>query len=285
MQTRRLGRTGHHSSLVIFGGAALGRVTQDEANQALDLALAAGINHLDIAPSYGLAETLAGPWLQHHRDKFFLACKTTERRRDGAWAELEKSLRLLHTDKLELHQLHAVTRFDELDAAFAPGGAMQALQEAREQGLTRWLGITGHGLEAAAIQLEALRRFDLDTVMFPINPVLYANARYRHDAEELLRVCQERDVAVMIIKSIAKEPWGDRDHTYHTWYVPYDMDEKIQQGVDFALSQPGVAVIAAAGDTRLLPKVIAAGNRFAPMSEDVQAELIMQAQQLEPLFV
>lgn len=284
MQTRRLGRTGHNSTLVVFGGAALGRVSQAEAFQALDMMLAAGVNHIDIAPSYGHAETLTGPWLEQHRDKFFLACKTTERSREGAWAELQKSLRLLHTDKLELYQLHAVTAFEQLEQAMRPGGAIEALVEAREKGLTRWLGITGHGLDSPAIQIAALERFDLDTVMFPLNPVLCANPKYRQDADRLLRLCAERDVGVHIIKSITKGPWGNQEKTYHTWYEPFDMDEKIQQTVNFALSLYPSAVLPAAGDIRLLPKVLKAGENFQPLSQAEQEALIGQSRELEPLF-
>lgn len=285
MEKRTLGRTGHQSTIVIFGGAALWVAEQEEANAAYDLALQAGINHIDIAPSYGHAETLTGPWLENHREKFFLGCKTTERTREGAWKELQRSLELLHTDRVELHQLHAVTTFEELDAAMGPGGAIETFLDAREKGLTTYLGITGHGLLAPAIQAKALERLDLDTVMFPINPVLYANADYRRDAERLLEMCRERNVGVMIIKSVAKGPWGDKEKTYNTWYEPYDLQAKITDGVRFALSQPGVTGIPAAGDTRLLPMVIRAAENFTPMSEDEQEALIEQAQQLEPLFV
>lgn len=285
MEKRTLGRTGHQSTIVIFGGAALWVAEQEEANAAYDLALQAGINHIDIAPSYGHAETLTGPWLENHREKFFLGCKTTERTREGAWKELQRSLELLHTDRVELHQLHAVTTFEELDAAMGPGGAIETFLDVREKGLTTYLGITGHGLLAPAIQAKALERLDLDTVMFPINPVLYANADYRRDAERLLEMCRERNVGVMIIKSVAKGPWGDKEKTYNTWYEPYDLQAKITDGVRFALSQPGVTGIPAAGDTRLLPMLIRAAENFMPMSEDEQEALIEQAQQLEPLFV
>lgn len=285
MEKRQLGRTGHQSAVVIFGGAALSNSTQEEANAAYELALRAGVNHIDIAPTYGLAEQLTGPWLENHRDKFFLGCKTTERTREGAWNQLQRSLELLHTDHVDLHQFHAVTTFEELDAAMGPGGAIEAFKEARDKGLTTYLGITGHGLLAPAIQIKALERFDLDTVMFPINPVLYANADYRRDAEQLLQICQERNVGAMIIKSITKGPWGEREHTYNTWYEPYDLQAKIAEGVRFALSLPGVTGIPAAGDTRLLPMVLKAGEEFTPMSADEREALIERAAELEPLFV
>lgn len=284
MEKRRLGRAEHMSSIVIFGAAALSNRSQQEANEAYDTALAAGVNHIDVAPQYGKAEALTGPWLEAHRQKFFLACKTLERKRTEAWAELHRSLDKLHTKSLDLYQLHAVTTFEELDKATKPGGAIEALQEAREKGLARYLGITGHGLQAAAVQAAALERFDFDTVMFPINPVLYANPAYRHDAERLLKMCAERDVGVMIIKSVTKGPWGERAKTYDTWYEPYDIPQKIAQGMRFALSQPGVTAIAAPGDIRLLPMALAAAENYRPMSAEEQAELVSEAANLEPLF-
>lgn len=285
MQTRHLGRTHHQSSLVIFGGAAFWEIDQPTATQALELALAAGVNHIDVAPQYGFGEERIGEWLPPHRDKFFLGCKTLERTREGAWKQLHDSLQKLHTESLDLHQLHAVTTFEALDEAMAKGGAIEALSEAREQGLTRYLGITGHGLEAPAIQYAALERFDFDTVMFPINPVLYANPQYRRDSERLLQVCQEREVGVMVIKSVAKEPWGSKPKIYQTWYTPYDEQEKITQGIRFALSQPGVTAVPMAGEVKILPMVLNAVENFQPMSADEQELLIEQAKSLEPLFV
>lgn len=284
MQKRRLGRTEHMSSVIIFGGAALWDRTQEEANQALDSFLEAGVNHIDIAPSYGKAETLTGPWLKDKRDKFFLGCKTQIRTYEESWAELNRSLELLHTDHFDLYQLHAVTNFEELEAASAKGGSIETLQRAKDEGLTQFLGITGHGLETPAVQIEALKRFDLDTVMFAVNPVLYANADFRRDAEKLLKMCQERDVGVHIIKSIAKGPWGDKDKNYDTWYEPYDEQDMITKGVRFALSQEGVTCLPAAGDIRLLPKVLKAVEDYVPLNEEEQNTLIADAAQLEPLF-
>lgn len=285
MLKRTLGRTGHESTVAIFGGAALGESTEAEAHAALDMAEAAGVNHIDIAPTYGHAEAVTGPWLESRRDKFFVGCKTGIRDREGSWEELHASLKRLRTDKFDLYQLHAVTNFDELDAAMKPGGAIETLKRARDEGLTKWLGITGHGIEVAAVQAKALELFDFDTVMFPLNPVLYANPKYRADAERLLAMCAERNVGVQIIKSIAKGPWADRDKaTYNTWYEPFDQQERINEGVHFALSQHPVAAIAIAGDTRLLPMVIKAADSFAPMSDEAQAALIERAEELEPLF-
>lgn len=285
MQTRRLGRTGHFSSLVIFGAAAFYYdIGQEEAEQALDLADSYGVNHIDIAPTYGFAEMRVGPWLESRRDRYFLGCKTTMRDRASAWAELHRSLLLLHTDRFDLYQLHGVTTFEELDAATRPGGAIEALVEAREKGLTRWLGITGHGMLAPAIFIEALNRFDFDTVMFPIHPRLYADPAYRRDAERLLDLCQQRDVGVQVIKAITRGAWGSQPRSYNTWYQPYDIPARINEGVRFALSQPGVAAIPSAGDVRLLLMVLEAGKNFSPMPAEEQAALVESSRDLALMF-
>jgi predicted aldo/keto reductase-like oxidoreductase len=284
MEQRRLGRTNHMSTVVIFGGAAFGEISQERANEALDLTLAHGVNHLDIAPSYGQAEERIGPWLEGKREQFFLGCKTLERSRDGAWAQLHHSLETLRTDKLDLHQLHAITSFEALHEAITPGGAIEALVQAKEQGLTRYLGITGHGIHTPAIFVEALERFDFDTIMYPIQPRLYADPDYRRDSERLLQMAADRDVGVMIIKSITKGPWGEKTKAYKTWYQPYDHQQEIELGVRFALSQPGVTGIPSAGDVRLLPMVIEAAERFIPMEVDEQEKVIEASGTLEPLF-
>lgn len=286
MQTRRLGRTGHLSTLAVFGAAAFYKeVSQEDVNKTLDLMESYGVNHIDIAPTYGFAELRTGPWLESRRDKFFVGCKTTMRDHLSAWAELHRSLHLLRTDHFDLYQLHAVTTMDELDEATQSGGAIEALQAAREKGLTRWLGITGHGMQVPAVFIEALNRFDFDTVMFPLHPRLYADPDYRRDAERLLDICRQRDVGVHVIKSITRGGWGQQQHNYDTWYQPYDVQEKINQGVRFALSQPGVSCLPTAGDVRLLPMILEAAKNFTPMSADEQAALIEESRDLALMFV
>lgn len=284
MQQRRLGRTGHMSSIVIMGTAAFWEISQQDADKALDLALAKGVNHIDVAPQYGQAEERTGPWLESRRDQFFVGCKTLERERQPAWVELQRSLEKLRTDHLDLYQLHAVGTFEELDQAMAPGGAIETLMEAREQGLTRWLGITGHGIDVAKVQAEALERFDFDTVMFPIHPRLYGDPEYRKDTEHLLKLCAERDVGVMIIKAVTKGPWGEQPKAYNTWYQPHDKQAQIETGVRFALSQPGVTGIPSAGDVRLLPMILDSAERYQPMTADEQEQAIRESLALEPLF-
>jgi aryl-alcohol dehydrogenase-like predicted oxidoreductase len=283
MEKRRFGRTGHDSTVAIFGAAALSEVSQAEADRAVEQIMAAGVNHIDVAPSYGRAEELLGPWMPRIRDDFFLGCKTMERTREGAAAELRRSLERLRVDRFDLYQLHAVTNMEELDEAMGPGGALEAAIEAREEGLTDYIGITGHGVESPAVFLEALRRFDFDTVLFPINFVQYANPAFRESAEELLTLCRERDVGTMIIKAITRGPWNDRPKRYDTWYEPFDDMEMVQQGIDFALSQD-VTGICTAGDVRLLPLCLQACENHRPMSREQQEELIAGAAAFEPLF-
>lgn len=284
MEKRQLGRTGQKSTVVIFGGAALGGVDQETANKALDLVKAQGVNHLDVAYSYGHAEERLGPWLESRRGEFFLSSKTGDRTRDGAWKELQESLERLRTDHLDLYQIHAVTTMEELDKATGPGGALETFKRARDEGLTRFLGITGHGLLVPKVHMEALSRFDFDTVLFPINPNLFANADYRRDAEQLLAMTQERNVGVIVIKSIARQPWGEREHRYATWYEPYVDEAKIAEGVRFVLSQPGVTCIASAGDVNVMPKVIEASEAFEPMDAAEQEAVIEKWASNEPIF-
>jgi len=284
MEKRRFGRTGHKSTVAIFGAAAFWEVTQAEADVAMERVIAAGVNHVDVAPSYGLAEERVGPWLACERGRFFLGCKTMERTKAGAAAELRRSLERLQVDAFDLYQIHAITSVGELDQATGPGGALEAILDAREEGLTRFIGITGHGVDAPAVFLEALRRFDFDSVLFPLNFVLYANPTFRRNAEELLRQCHARDVGVMIIKAIAKGPWGDQPKVYNTWYEPCDDAAHIQQAVNFALSQE-VTGLCTAGDVTLLPLFLEACEHFTPLSATQQEALIASAAEYEPLFV
>ncbi len=283
MDTRRFGRTGHASSVAILGGAAFGKATPAETDAAMERVIAAGVNHIDVAPSYGEAELRLGPWLARERARFFLGCKTTERTRDGAAAELRRSLERLQVSAFDLYQLHAVNTMEELDRVTAPGGALEAVVAARADGLTRYIGITGHGLNAPAIFLQALRRFDFDSVLFPLNFVLYANPVYRENAEALLRECQARDVGVMVIKSNCKRPWGERPRAYHTWYEPFDDAAHVQTAIDFALSQP-VTGLCTSGDLRILPLFLDACEHWTRQSTSAQAVMVGSAVEYEPLF-
>lgn len=263
MQQRRLGRTGHQSSLAILGAAAFWDSTPDVVEACIGQAIDAGVNHLDIAPQYGAAERLVGPFLPALRDRLFVGCKTMRKNGDGVRAQLENSLAVLGCEQFDLYQLHAVTSVAELDER---ADAAAAILKARDEGLTRFVGITGHDWGTAAAQLEALRRYDLDTVMLPIAPRMWAHKEYRADAEALLAEAADRDVGVMVIKAAAARPKPE-DSDATTWYEPYRSAAEIERGVRFALSIEGVTAFCTPGDVRLLPLALDAANAFEPMSD------------------
>lgn len=283
MLKRRFGRSGHMSTIAIFGGAALSEVSQVDADQVMEQVIEAGINHIDIAPSYGQAEERVGPWMKRERGRFFLGCKTMERTKEGAWNELRQSLNRLQTETFDLYQCHAITTMEELDAVTMKGGALEAFEEARREGLTKHIGITGHGVNAPEIYLEALSRYDFDSVLFPLNFVQMANPEYRRHAKELISVCRAKDVGTMVIKSLTKGPWGEKQHTATTWYEPFDEMEIIQRAVNFALSYE-VTGLCTAGDIRILPMMIRACENFKELGHDQMEELIELGKQYEPLF-
>lgn len=284
MERRRLGRTGHMSTVVTFGAAGIGRVDQETADRAVETALAHGVNHVDVAPRYGEAELRLRPWMARIRSRIFLGCKTGQRTREEARAELSRSLERLGTGRLDLYQLHAVGKLHELDQCTAPGGALEALVEAREAGLVRWLGITGHTHDAPRTHLEALRRFDFDTVMFPLNFVLWADPRYREDAQALLEECRRRDVGVHIIKTVARDPWGDRPRTHTTWYEPFTDQAIIDEAVAFVLSRP-VTTLCSVGDVTVLPRVLEAAERFQALEAPAEAALLATSGRYHSPFV
>jgi len=279
VERRRLGRTGHESSVAILGGAACWAASVQEAGAWLQRALDRGVNHLDIAPQYGAAESVVGPYLGAHRDELFLAGKTLRANPDGVTDQFDETRRLLQAEVLDLYQAHAVTSLTELDRR---SPALERIVALRDAGKTRFAGITGHDLEVPRAHLEALRRFDLDTVMFPVYPALWARPEYREPAEELLALCAERDLGVMAIKAVAHRPWADRRplsdavagssataaRWADSWYEPVATDEDLDRGVHFALSTPGVHGFCTPGDIALLPRVLDAADRYRPLSED-----------------
>ena len=277
MQRRPLGRTGHESSLLCFGGYMLSQVTQEDADRAVGYALEHGVNHFDVAPSYGEAELRLGPALEHHRDKVFLACKTDKRTQKEAEAELHESLKRLRTDRVDLYQFHALDTVEDLDTVTGTGGAWELFQEAKQKGLVRFLGITGH---RPATQLEALRRMPLDTVMCPVN---FIEWQHTHAAGPLLEYAAQHQLGAIAIKAISAGQWPQEKHDYSTWYRPFDDPEQIAKALRFTLSQP-VTTAAAAGDAKLLKMLIAAAESFAPLSADEQKELLASAGQYQPLF-
>ncbi|MDX6309267.1 MAG: hypothetical protein QOI06_2313 [Nocardioidaceae bacterium] len=272
MEKRRLGRLEHQSSVLIYGGAALSDVSQDVADRSIQQALDGGINHFDVAADYGEAELRLGPWMSETRDRIFLATKTGKRDRESAWREIHASLQRLQTDRVDLLQLHAIGDLGELNPATAPGGVLEAAVRAQEEGLAGAIGITGHGHQAPATHLEALRRYPFATVLTPLNPVLWRDESYRGDYQALVDQVRREDVGLMTIKTVSRRNWPDgADQSYTTWYEPYDDQARITAAVSWVLSHDEVTGIPTAGDVRLLGMLLEAEqNRVSPADAEPQ---------------
>jgi aryl-alcohol dehydrogenase-like predicted oxidoreductase len=280
---RPFGRTGHLSSAAVFGGAALGGVSQGEADRALEVLLRYGVNHLDTAPRYGDSELRMGAWMPAHRKHFFLATKTGMRTAPEARDEIRRSLERLRVDHVDLLQLHSLGHPDEWEVAMGPGGALEAAVEAREQGLVRFIGVTGHGWTIPAMHRRSLARFDFDSVLMPYNFLLAQNERYRQTFEGVLAICGERNVAVQVIKSVARGPWATADRTRATWYQPLEDQADIDLAVRWALALPGV-VLNTVGDLGLLPRFLDAASRPGPRPPDDEMARMLDAKRVTSLF-
>lgn len=267
------GRTGHNSSRIIFGAAAFWSISQDKANRTLDLVLESGINHIDTAADYNESEERIGPWLQSRRDRFFLATKTNKRTYEAALEELYRSLDRLKTDHIDLWQMHCLVEPDEWDTAMGPGGALEAFMEARDKGLVRHLGVTGHGSSAPGMHLKSLERFDFDSVLLPYNYAQLKHPGYAEDFHRLMKVCHEKKVAVQTIKSISRGPIGSAEKKYTMWYAPLDEQEAIDHAVAWTLGHPQ-AFLNSAADTTLLPMILkaAAQMKAVPSDETMEAD-------------
>jgi aryl-alcohol dehydrogenase-like predicted oxidoreductase len=269
MERRRLGRLGHHSSVVVFGGAMLSDSTQEEADRAVEVALGAGVNHFDTAAGYGRSERLLGPWIPRIRDGIFLASKTGDRTAEGAYRSIRRSLEHLRTDRLDLIQLHAVCDTDDLDRATRSGGALDGAVRARDEGLVGGVGITGHGMRAPAVHLEALRRFPFDTVLTPYSYALTRYPAYGRDFEALVEEVVAQDAGLLLIKAVARNLWRSSEPRSHTtWYEPLTVDGDVDAAVTFALARPEATGICSPGDVSLLPAVIGAERRRAGLAMD-----------------
>jgi aryl-alcohol dehydrogenase-like predicted oxidoreductase len=278
------GRTGHESTRTLFGAAALGRVTQAEADETLDVLLKYGINHIDVAASYGDAELRIGPWMPAHRKDFFLATKTEKRTYQEALDELQRSLERMRVDSVDLWQMHVLVDPEQWEVAMGPGGALEAFIEARAQGLVRYLGVTGHGLTVAKMHMRSLERFDFDSVLLPWNYPMKQNPQYAADFEALVAMCKERNVAVQIIKSLCRRPWGDQPHTRATWYQPLEDQDAIDKAVHWILGRPEL-FLNTLGDIHVLPKVLDAATRFTQRPTDAAMEALVAEKEMAPLFV
>jgi len=282
--TLAFGRTGHESTRTIFGAAALARVTQDEADRTLDLLERHGVNHIDVAASYGDAELRLAPWLKTHRDRVFLATKTGERTYDAATRQIHLSLQRMGVEWIDLIQLHSLADPIEWDIALSPRGALEACVEAREQGLVRYIGVTGHGTQIAATHLRSLERFDFDSVLLPYSYVMMQDPHYAAMFERVVAACAQRNVAVQTIKSIARRPWWGRERTHATWYQPLEDQRDIDLAVHWVLSRPGV-FLNTVGDVALLPKVLDAASRFTSAPGAAAMREATARLEMLPLFV
>jgi predicted aldo/keto reductase-like oxidoreductase len=276
-----LGRTEHLSSVAILGTAAYGRAEPDEVEASFHAALDAGVNHIDVAPSYGKAELLVGPHIPAVRDRIFIGEKSNFTDAANVRRQLERTLERFGTDHVDLYQAHGVTSIDDLDQR---GGAFDAILRARDEGLTRFVGVTGHDFGTAAAQLEAVKRYDLDTVMLPVYAGALAHPQYLADLTALLDEAARRDLGVQAIKVGAHQPWGDRQPTHTCWYEPFTDAERLARGVRFTLSTPGVHVFATTGDMRLIPTLIQAARDYTPMTPAERDVLLHDAADWPTIF-
>lgn len=277
------GRTGHISTRTLFGAASLGRVSQADADRTLDILLDYGVNHIDVAASYGDAEKRLAPWMKKHREVFFLATKTEERTYRGAMDELHRSLKRMQVDYVDMWQMHILVDPQEWETAMGAGGALEAFIEAREKGLVRFLGVTGHGTQVGKMHMKSLARFDFDAVLLPYNFTMMQNPQYAADFESLTAVCQAKNVAVQTIKAIAKGEWGDKPQTRATWYEPLESQADIDRAVHWVLGRPGV-FLNTVGDIDLLPKVLDAATRVETRPTDFEMQKMVNNGGISQLF-
>ncbi|MHA2236644.1 MAG: aldo/keto reductase [Candidatus Thorarchaeota archaeon] len=275
------GRTGHDSTRIIFGSYALSDATQAEADRILELLLEYGVNHIDTAAMYGNAEKRIGPWMEKHRDDFFIATKSRRRSYEGAWKDLQRSLNRLQVESIDLWQMHGLTNPVSWEKVMSPGGALKAFVEARDIGLVRFLGITGHGDKVPAMHRQSLERFDFDSVLLPYNYLQMQNPKYADNFNELVELCRKQNTAVQTIKSIVRRPWGTRPQTYNTYfYEPLETQAAIDISVHWSLSFKDSFLITA-GDMRLLPKILDAATRFEKRPSDSEMNAIVDDQGMQ----
>ncbi len=283
IEKRPFGRTGHMSTVIIFGAAALGNVTQTEADETLDLLLQYGINHIDTAASYGNAEERIGPWMAQYRKNFFLATKTGERSYAKAREEIHQSLTRLRVESFDLIQLHNLGHPDEWDDAMGENGALKAALEARKEGLVKFIGVTGHGLDIPAFHIRSLKGFDFDSVLLPYNFVMQQDRKYISDLEALTVLCAERQVAVQTIKSITCGPWGSKDRTSNVWYEPLTKQADIDLAVQWVVGRSNI-FLNSAGDIHLLPRILDAAYRFQSRPSDSEMRQLVEDRHMSSLF-
>jgi aryl-alcohol dehydrogenase-like predicted oxidoreductase len=284
IQRRPFGRTGHASTATLFGAAALARASQDDADRALEVLLRHGVNHIDTAARYGDSELRIGPWMARHRKDFFLATKTGSRTGKEAREDIQRSLDRLRVDHVDLIQLHSLGHPDDWDVAMGADGALEACVRARQEGLTRFIGVTGHGWTIAAMHRRSLARFDFDSVLLPYNYFMARDARYRDAFESVLAIARERNAAVQVIKSIARGPWATTERSHTTWYQPLEVQVDIDRAVHWLLGTLPEVFLNTAGDLALLPKVLDAAERFTTRPPDDVMAAMLKTERMTSLF-
>ena len=281
---KAFGRSGHMSTRTLFGAAAFGEVTQDEADRTMELLLAHGVNHIDTAASYGDSELRLGPWMETHRDQFFLATKTGERTYDAAKREFERSLQRLRVSHVDLIQLHYLVGDEEWQVAMGPGGVLEYLQEAREQGLVKYIGVTGHDVAIARMHQRSLERFDFDSVLLPYNYLMMQNPVYRAGFNEVVEICKARNVAVQTIKGVTRRPYLGEQRSHATWYEPLTDQASIDKAVHWILGDDDV-FLNTVGDIHVLPLVLDAAERYQQRTPDAVMQAMVAEWEMAPLFV
>lgn len=282
--TLPFGRTGHLSTRTIFGAAAFWDTPQNDVDVTMDLILQNGVNHVDTAASYGNAELVLGDWIRRNGKPFFLATKTDQRTKRAAYDQIRRSLELLHVDQVDMIQIHALHEEPDWTTAFAPDGVIEAVVQAREEGLARFIGVTGHGVPVPEFHLRSLEQFDFDAVLLPYNHVMMQNPRYAENFNRVLAVCKERNIAVQTIKGITRSPWNDVQKNRTTWYRPLEEQADIDLAVHWVFGSPQV-FLNTAGDINILPRTLSAAHSFETRPTDDQMQALTERLKMEPLFV
>lgn len=285
ISTLPFGRTNHNSTRTIFGAAALGNVTQADADDTLATLLDYGVNHIDTAASYGDAELRIAPWMPDHRDDFFLATKTEKRSASEAAAQIDQSLQRLNVDHVDLIQLHSLGDKADWDKVFADDGAFHAAVEAKNAGKARYVGVTGHGVHIARLHLRALEIYPFDAVLLPLNYPMSLNEDYMSDFDELRTVCRERNIAMQTIKAVTRRPWGEQERTRATWYQPLEEQDAIDTAVNWLFGNYPEVFLNTVGDIHVLPRVLDAASRFESAPSDEAMEAMFGEREMAPLFV
>lgn len=283
IQTKAFGKTGHTSTRTIFGAASLGSVSQEDADRTLEVLLKYGVNHIDVAASYGDAELRIGPWMEKRRKEFFLATKTGERTYDKAKEQFHKSLERLRVDHVDLIQMHNLTDPDEWETAMGNRGALEALIEARDEGLTRFIGVTGHGMFAPQMHMKTIERFDVASVLLPYNYVVMKDESYARDFAKLVSICKQKGIAIQTIKSIARRPWGPDGRKRNCWYEPFEESLDVEKAVGWVLGNPDVFLLTV-GDINVLPRVLEAASKNPSRPSDSVMEEMVKSREMELIF-